>query len=312
MKRRTGSARKGAPAFDAFYRGVFAERWVPLRCALLSEKLYARLRVKDAPAPPPESAARRAREVAGAQPEGALAPYFMDAASVVCALCLPVRGRKSALDLCAAPGGKSLVLRTCMDGGATLFCNDVSPARHSRMVNTLRACLGEDGVRNIRFSLSDGALWCKATVARFESILIDCPCSSERHVLADAKYLAQWTPARVRSLSFRQFSLLSSAYRLLEDGGALLYATCALCDAENDFVVEKLKKRFPSATVERALESIFAENAAVLRERAAVECAVPLEEIFSARERTRNGFRILPDTARGAGPIYFSLLRKHE
>ena len=39
-----------------------------------------------------------------------------------------------------------------------------------------------------------------------------------------------------------QWALLSSAYRLLEVGGILLYSTCALCPQENDEIIKKLQK----------------------------------------------------------------------
>jgi 16S rRNA (cytosine1407-C5)-methyltransferase len=125
---------------------------------------------------------------------------------------------------------------------------------------------------------------------RFDAILLDAPCSSERHVIQSPKALAEWTPARPRFLSRRQWSLLSAAFLLLKPGGCLVYSTCALTPEENDGPVQRLLEKYAAA--------------------------VELDEPdFTEGEKTKYGRLILPDASSGAnapgiGPMYVARFRK--
>jgi 16S rRNA C967 or C1407 C5-methylase (RsmB/RsmF family) len=131
----------------------------------------------------------------------------------------------------------------------------------------------------------------------FDAIFLDAPCSSERHVLDSPHHLALWTPARIRNLAVAQWALLSAAFRMLNDGGALVYATCALHPDENDGVVNRLLKKFPNA---RLLPR--AEPSKAAKVFFAGDLPIP--------EKTKTGYQVLPDTAHGAGPMFFSCIKK--
>jgi 16S rRNA (cytosine1407-C5)-methyltransferase len=104
-------------------------------------------------------------------------------------------------------------------------------------------------------------------------------------VLGNEKALAAWTPARPRFLARRQWALLSAAFLLLQNGGSLVYATCALSPEENDAVVARLLEKY--------------RGEALLEEPA-----------FSEGEPTQHGRLILPDRSRGMGPMYVARFRK--
>lgn len=281
MSKNKGASPRGAEAFEEYYASVFAERWQGLKAALLKES------------EPKEFKAQ----------EGAA--YFLDSASVLAAISLPLEKANKILDMCAAPGGKSLVLASRMERGASLRCNERSFDRFQRLKKVVAENLPASVQERVQLSCGDGALLCKKEDASYDAILLDAPCSSERHVLNDPKYLAEWSPARVKSLAMQQWALLSSAFRILNEGGHLLYSTCALDRAENEGVAERLLKKFPEAR------------------------AVPVQELFAAQEKGRKeiapffdlsllpkfeektlGFSILPDMQGGAGPIYFCLFQK--
>lgn len=265
---------QGADAFDAYYGDMFGSRWRALRTVLRLE-----------PQPVPFCPCGRAT-------------YFLDMASAYAAACLPLAKARRILDMCAAPGGKTLVLARRMESGAELFANERSMDRRNRLVKVCNDHLCEPLLGRVHISCSDAALWCTRRQEPFDAILLDAPCSSERHVLADAKYLAQWTAHRARSLAMAQWALLSSGWRILAEGGCLLYVTCALNAAENDAVVQRLLERFPDAQCEGGL----AADADFLSQFFPFRQPLP--------ERTRFGFRILPDSSDGAGPLYFCLVRK--
>lgn len=254
---------RGGGAFDERYRGIFGTRWTELAAAL--------------------EGAADSRAYAAA--EGAEA-YFLDSASIEVARFLPL-GEGEILDACAAPGGKTLVLASRLPEGASILANELSSDRRRRLSAVLDRHLPPDLRTRIRVSGADAAAMCRRNEERFSSILLDAPCSSERHVMADPKALEEWSAARPASLARRQWALLSSAYIMLRPGGFLLYSTCALSPEENEGVVGRLARKFGDG----------------------LRFEAPRGPEWEPRSY---GAVLLPDRAGGAGPMYAALVRKPE
>lgn len=300
----------GAAAFEAYYSALFGGRWQALREALLQETQPVAFSVRGGK------------------------PYYLDQASICAAQALPPIDAGSYLDTCAAPGGKTLVLASGMGQGAQIQANELSRARRARLLTVLDEHLPADIRTRIDVTGYDAATLPRYRQAHYDRILLDAPCSSERHVITDEKYLACWTPARIKMLAQRQWALLSAAFLLLKPGGFLVYATCALADAENDGVVQKLLKKYGNAAVVHsgtaatefaaAMEFAAADTEitdgsvpAVHRDTATVEPDEVNSETVGKNttppilgEKTLFGSRFLPDTCGGAGPLYFSLIEK--
>lgn len=250
-------------AFEVYYQKLWGERWERLRESLLLPAVSV----------PYEN--------------GLVKPYLMDRASILAAASLKIPAEGIILDACAAPGGKSLVLASRMDTGVKLLCNELSSERRRRLVKVLDEHLDAEKRRQITVSGFNAASLGgrKEERERFHAILLDAPCSSERHVLQNSKALTEWTAARPRSLSSRQWSLLSAAFLLLKPGGSLVYATCALSPEENDGPASRLMSKYKGK--------------------------IELDEPdFPEGEKTVYGRLILPDVAGGMGPMYISRFRK--
>lgn len=279
--------------FDAHYGEIFGPRWSPLRAALLATQ--TRLARVNAFHPNPQ----------GALPEGAqellpgcfahprlipprgdapLPYYLMDGASVLAARALQVRSGDRVLDLCAAPGGKTLVLAEALAESGSLTSNDSSRRRVERLRDVVSAYLPDSVRARIRITGFDASRWGMHEPESYDRVLVDAPCSSEAHVLADPKALAAWSAARPRQLAIRQGALLAAAIDSAASGARVVYSTCALDPRENDGVVQKLLKK----------------------RRGRVELAEPPE---GHGEATDCGRLLLPDRT-GLGPIYFAALRK--
>jgi len=267
----------GESGFNQFYSELFGSRWEALKESFFKENQSVEYKIDDC-----ES-------------------YFLDSASVFAALCLPLENAQNILDLCAAPGGKTLVLASRMPNDAKLFSNERSASRVNRLKKVVETCLPETISQRVKVSCSDGATWCKRQSECFDRILLDAPCSSERHVIQDKKYLDTWSPSRIKTVSMEQWALLSSAYRLLEVGGVLLYSTCALCPQENDEIIEKLQKKFNKD----GTSFEFLKPEPQIQE---IEKFTKIK--MPNYEKTEFGYHILPDVQNGAGPIYFSIIKK--
>ena len=271
----------GEQGFEKYYAEIFGARWEKLKAALLQESEGVPFN-------------------AGAK------TYFLDSASILAALTLPLDGAKKILDMCAAPGGKTLVLARRMEHDAELFSNELSFERKCRLERVISEHLFPDVKERVKITCGDGALLCKKQDTLYDAILLDAPCSSERHVLSSPTHLRQWSPARVRSLAVRQWSLLSSAFRILKSGGFLLYSTCAISNEENSNIAKRLLEKF-----EGKVRAVKSDEIKIIQESNAKK----IPELFSAIEfpsfeENEFGFSVLPDAQKNSGPIYFFLAEK--
>ena len=191
---------RGQEGFEEYYKGIFGQRWDKLKDSLFNENDSVEYHIP-----------------------GAEKSYFLDSASVLAAACLPLQDAERILDLCAAPGGKTIVLASRMDSQARLYSNERSPDRKRRLLLSVESCIPPQIAERITVSCSDGSTWCTRQTECFDRILLDAPCSSERHVISSPKYLAEWSLSRIKTVTSEQWALLSSAYRLLEPNGILLY-----------------------------------------------------------------------------------------
>ena len=282
MKQKSAKQKlSGAQGFEEYYRELYGQRWDALKESFAGEGSAVEYHVN-----------------------GARESYFLDSASVLAALCLPLENATDLLDLCAAPGGKTLVLASRMGGDAKLSSNERSPERKHRLSTVVETCLPPEIPERVKPPCSGGAAGFTRQSECFDRILLDAPCSSERHVIADPKYLNTWSPSRIKTVTTEQWALLSSAYRLLRPQGILLYSTCALCPEENDGMIERLYKKFnKDGTAFRLLEP-----APQLSQISAFAPALTLPGF----EKTKYGYMIMPDCQKGAGPIYFSIISKEK
>lgn len=217
-----------------------------------------------------------------------LKPYRMDIASQIAALALNLPGTGEVLDACAAPGGKSLVIASRIESSVTLLANELSSERRRRLVNVLDDHLFPEQRSRVRVSGFDAAAAGRRVSehGRFNAILLDAPCSSERHLIKNKAAMAKWTLARIKYLASRQWALLSSAFLLLAPGGSLVYSTCALSEEENDGPVNRLFKKYDGQII---------DDPCILQQ---------------GSEKTTRGIIFLPDRADGAGPMYIARVRK--
>ncbi|EDQ86213.1 uncharacterized protein MONBRDRAFT_28431 [Monosiga brevicollis MX1] len=217
---------------------------------------------------------------------GLLDYYLMDPSSILAALALNVQPGDTVLDLCAAPGGKALILAEQLDGRGHIQANERASGRQSRLQRVMIDYLPERiRHKGVRVTGLDGTRARALGKEQYSKILVDAPCSSDRHVLMDLDELAVWSPTRIRANSKRQIQLLWAAAQALKPGGTVVYSTCALSDMENDDVVRTIIKRSGGTlSVDSTCPSWFAEP---------TEC----------------GFIALPDRS-GFGPLYFARLVK--
>ena len=216
------------------------------------------------------------------------AGYFLDAASVVCALAVDAQDGQTVLDVCAAPGGKSVAISRCLGENSSLVCNEISRSRFARLRKTLTDfCASRVSWRAVNFDL--GTSLPSAVIGNYDRILVDAPCSSDRHTLGK-----DWSSKVLRENSERQLQILANVASLVRPGGLLVYATCALATKENDEVISAfMKKHAKLFTVDKTW---FAQA----------------ETWLPGGEETTHGIFFAPDRCPGgAGPLFVARLRRN-
>jgi len=139
------------------------------------------------------------------------------AASIPARLLGEGRGRR-VLDLCAAPGGKTLQLAVA---GWKVTALDVSGRRLQRLRDNLdRTGLAAEVV------VADALVWQPATP--FDAILLDAPCTATGTARRHPDVLHRIGPRQIAEMAELQDALLARAVSWLGPGGLLVYATCSL------------------------------------------------------------------------------------
>jgi len=135
------------------------------------------------------------------------------------------------LDLCAAPGGKTMVLAADMSNEGRLIAGDLRPAR----IRLLRAILRQGAVTApvIRLDATRPLPFARA----FDRVLLDAPCSGlgTLRLNPDLKWIR--SSSDLQSFARTQRSMLHNAAEVVLPGGTLLYATCSSEPEENDDVI---------------------------------------------------------------------------
>ncbi|MED9996303.1 MAG: rRNA cytosine-C5-methyltransferase [Paludibacteraceae bacterium] len=134
-----------------------------------------------------------------------------------------------ALDLCAAPGGKSTHLSSLLSDDSLLISNEVMPQRaHILAENTTKWGYGNVAVTNNR-PADFGKL-----AGYFDLMLTDVPCSGEGMFRKDEKAIEDWSAHYVLECAERQRNILTDVWPALKQGGLLIYSTCTFNKAENE------------------------------------------------------------------------------
>ena len=132
------------------------------------------------------------------------------------------------LDLCGAPGGKSSLIASYLDGRGLLVANEVIKSR----AYVLKANLEKTGYANCVVTNNDPKDFAEM-VGFFDIILVDAPCSGEGMFRKDPQAIGEWSEENVDLCSARQKRILADVYPCLKEGGYIIYSTCTFNDEEN-------------------------------------------------------------------------------
>ncbi|MCW1931301.1 RsmB/NOP family class I SAM-dependent RNA methyltransferase [Pararhodobacter zhoushanensis] len=161
--------------------------------------------------------------------------WVQDAAAALPATLLAVQPGETVLDLCAAPGGKTMQLAAA---GAQVTALDLSEPRLTR----LRENLARTGL-SAEIVCADALHW--TPPALVDAVLLDAPCSATGTIRRHPDLPFVRKPADVEELTKLQADLLDRALGFLKPGGRLVYCTCSLLPDEGEAQIAAALTRHP-------------------------------------------------------------------
>ena len=167
--------------------------------------------------------------------------YVQEASSMLLSCIAPLLGGEpiDALDLCAAPGGKSTLLLDLLPEGSALVSNEIMRARAQILTENIQKWGSASSIVTSAEPQMLGRLR-----EAFDLILVDAPCSGEGMFRKEEEARRQWTPGLVESCARQQREILDDIWPALAPGGLMVYSTCTFNRQEDEdmltYLVEEL------------------------------------------------------------------------
>lgn len=172
--------------------------------------------------------------------------YLQDPSTRVPVDLLAPRAGETVIDLCAAPGGKSVLIADVMGSGKLVAVDQPEDiAKPGTRIERLKENLARTAGVEVALVQADvletlgTALRAHALPESYDAVLIDVPCSNTgvmRHRV-DVKWRLQ--PGDFKKHPQQQLSMLHAAARLVAPGGRLVYSTCSIDAEENEHVIRE-------------------------------------------------------------------------
>lgn len=231
---------------------------------------------------------------------GVLNYFILDGGSVLPILALDLQKGDFLLDMCGAPGGKTVIaMQTLMLD--ELVCNDISKSRLKRIERVTKEYFYNTSAFNKLIIKQSDAIRINEK-NRYNKILVDAPCTNDRvSVNEDENNFFSSNRVKERlKLPEIQAALLTNALKLVVNGGIVVYSTCSLSPIQNDGVVQMALKNAWNETnsefVVKNLKEVFQPASIVYH--------------LGTDIGLKYGILVLPHLTANFGPMYISKIER--
>lgn len=145
------------------------------------------------------------------------------------------------MDVCAAPGGKTLAIAERMDNTGEIIASDIYP----RKLEILAKEAERLGIRNIKTKPWDATRTDPSMIHKADRVIVDAPCSGLGVIRRKPEIKYKKYDNDMRQLPLKQRDILEASSAYVKPGGVLLYSTCTINREENDEVVDAFLRRNP-------------------------------------------------------------------
>ena len=159
--------------------------------------------------------------------------YIQEPSAMLPGAVLGAKPGEKVLDLCAAPGGKTVQVAAAMENSGIIIANDINADRVKALVKNIELC----GVRNAIVLNETPERIASGFEGYFDRILVDAPCSGEGMFRKDEDAARSWESFKCETCSGMQKTILESVDRMLKPGGLLVYSTCTFSPEEDEQII---------------------------------------------------------------------------
>ena len=159
------------------------------------------------------------------------------------------------LDLCAAPGGKSMHMAEKLEMGSITSC-DI----YEHKINLLKNEANRLGLDNINFQINDAMKLNKEFINKFDKVLLDVPCSGSGIISRKPEIKYQIDLKELKELNDKQWKILNISKEYVKKGGLLVYSTCSILKLENEIMMKKFLEENNDFNLEKFIKHMPTEK----------------------------------------------------
>ncbi|MCI6672118.1 MAG: hypothetical protein SOX84_06865 [Prevotella sp.] len=197
-----------------------------------------------------------------------------------------------ALDLCAAPGGKTTCLAAALPPKSFLFANEPMKKR----VQILAENRQKFGAPNLLVTNNYPADYRKTNL-RFDLIVADVPCSGEGMFRKDPQTIGEWSTQNVMQCQQLQRTIIADIWHNLKEGGLLVYSTCTFNAHENEENIAWILNNFSAELLSVPIEDAWNIMGSLIGN--------PVED----KQTAFPVYRFIPGTSKSEG-LFMAVVRK--
>ena len=208
--------------------------------------------------------------------------YLQEPSAMLPAYLLNAEPGDLVLDLCAAPGGKSMQTSLLMHNEGLIISNDISKQRAFSIVENAERL----GRGNLLITNNDFSLIYDKFINTFDKIILDAPCSGSGMFRKENKMVLDWSYQKVLKNAEIQKHLILMSYQMLKPGGTMVYSTCSFSFEEDEEVIDYLLNNSDASLID-----------------------IPDSPLFYKSKNNGHGIHLLPSIFPGEGH-YIALIKK--
>ncbi len=165
---------------------------------------------------------------------------IQDVSSMLAVEALGIRQGMKILDICAAPGGKSMLAADKLNGTGRVEARDISEYKAALMQENFDRCR----LQNVKAVCMDATMQDESWIGQADIVIADVPCSGLGVIgkKRDIKY--KMTPEAIQDIIALQEEILEKAVSYVKPEGLLLFSTCTINKKENEAHVKLLQEKY--------------------------------------------------------------------
>ncbi len=159
--------------------------------------------------------------------------YIQDPSAMFTVNAHNFKGNENVLDMCAAPGGKTVQIANLVPNGVVV-ANEINRARSEILYSNVERL----GLKNVIIANDTPKNLAQAYANSFDVCLVDAPCSGEGMFRRGQLVIDEWNENLPQMCAVRQLEILENANECLKQNGFLIYSTCTYSYEENEGVIK--------------------------------------------------------------------------